>query len=156
MARIGVYRCECVVPFSSTQLLPDFRRDGHVSNIVFSHSQRESQNGISTRSPYSLSSARRRRRLIFGSVFSALSLILIRHLSSPFPYDGFPYLGLEDMLPRREREIASSPTTPDRKRALLGPPTERFRGMSTPRHPFPSTATSSILTQIIFVMTQNT
>ena len=32
VARIGVYQNEWVVPFSFAQLLPDLRRDGHVSN----------------------------------------------------------------------------------------------------------------------------
>lgn len=103
---------------------------------MFPRSRREPQFAISTHSPYSLSSARRRRRLVLGSLFSALSLILVRHLWAPLPYDGFPYLGLEDMLPRRQRVNTPAPAS-DRKKALLGPPTERFRGTFPPRHPSP-------------------
>jgi hypothetical protein len=132
VARISAYKSEWTALSSSTKLLPDlYGPDGHVSNQSCSPVRGENLNY-----PYSLSSGRRRRRILLGSLLSALSLILVRHLWAPLPYDGFPYLGLEDMLPRKQRVNTPAPAS-DRKKALLGPPTERFRGMSLPRHPSP-------------------
>lgn len=78
-------------------------------------------------------SGRRARQVAAGSVLSALSLLFIRHLSSlPLPLAAPPDLVLQDEFPLIEPELPSKETVPswDRTSALLGPPTNRFRGMS--------------------------
>jgi hypothetical protein len=83
--------------------------------------------------PHSLvstSSGRRTRRIVAGSVLSALALLFIRHLSSSLPHTALPDLVLQHEIPPIKPPSTDSLPPWDRKSALLGPPTDFFRGMS--------------------------
>jgi hypothetical protein len=92
--------------------------------------------------PHSLlgtSSGRRTRRIVAGSFLSALSLLFIRHLPSSLPHTAFPGLVLQHENPPIKPPSMDGLPPWDRKSALLGPPTDFFRGMSyrfDAPHPF--------------------
>lgn len=73
---------------------------------------------------YRFASTRRRLAIATGSILSILSLLILAYLSFSPSFTRSPTLVLQDNI---------SPVTPlwERKAALLGPPTNRFRGTSS-------------------------
>src|SRR5882757_5247769 len=81
--------------------------------------------------PYFLASARRKRLIVAGSVFSAFSLLLVPYLflSLPFARYSYPFTGLSILVSQdKPPQPANDSALWGRKSVLLGPPTDRFRG----------------------------